>query len=667
MQTALLYATYLGGKNGQGQESGQAIAIDKDGNIFVAGTTSSPDFPVTPNGVQTALSPGYSADTACPYNGCDDAIFIAKLAPDGKSVLSATFFGDDFHAGSLRLSNLALDASGNVYIAGTASEGNIPTTASAFQPICISYASCGFAAKLSPDLSTLVYSTYIGGSDVNDAYAMAVDHSGNLILAGTTQSFDFPVTSNAFQPALNPFGCRGLNFGACPDDFVAKLNPSGSGLIFSTFLGGSDEDSVSAIAIDDSDTIYLAGTSRANDFPVTQGAFQSSLKGPYNAFLVKMSTAGEILFSTYLGGSGNPAKRLGDAISSIAVREDGTIYLSGRTGSADFPITFDAVQKNFIGAWRGLPASAFYAKVASDGSYLKYSSYVGGASGDGYGRLLLDPRGVIHIFGDAYSDQFPTKNALQETPPLNCDTCAAGLLFGLSDEDSTLVYSTYLGDRGIWDRVASVGLDKHSDLWVVGTSGRQLVKQGDDWVLGPSGGQFQVTADAYLSNVQNFFFKAFVAKIYAGPQDFELASNAASVEIQAAGKGELDLTIAPQPVFSQSINLSCEAPSGIECEFATAAVTPMDKAQTVHLVIREISSNLPASVLPLLVLVVPFRRKKQQALTCALLGLAATVVLQTGCSGVIARSTSESNVTVNVVAKSASTQHSIPITVILSH
>jgi len=327
----LLYSTYLGGS---GFEVCYDVAIDATGNAYVAGSTTLTDFPTTTGAVQTASG------------GSADAI-VAKVDPTGSGLTYSTYLGGT--AADVGY-DIVTDAAGNAYVTGYTNSTNFPTTTTAFQT-----ASSGsldvFAAKVNPGGSGLVYSTYLGGGAAEEGYGIAVDGAGNAYVTGYTSSPDFPTTPGAFQAAFH----NSANPDAAYDAFVTKLNPMGSGLIYSTYLGGGVVDVGYEIAIDADGNAYVTGYTASSNFPTTTGAFQTVQSGYADAFVTKVNPGGTgLLYSTFLGGGNN------DLGYGIAVNAAGHILVAGRTASTNFPTTAGALQTGSDG-----PGDAFIAKFSS--------------------------------------------------------------------------------------------------------------------------------------------------------------------------------------------------------------------------------------------------------------------------------------------------------------
>jgi hypothetical protein len=336
--SALVYSTFLGSALGSG------IAVDAAGNAYVAGRTSSVNFPTTPGAFQP-ISRG----------GVD--VFVTKLNPTGSALVYSTYLGG---SSSDSMNGIAVDAGGSAYVTGSTNSTDFPTTPGAYQTAFGGY-SDAFVTKLNADGSGLIYSTYLGGSSSDAGTDIAVDAAGNAHVTGPTYSTNFPTTAGAFQASLAEGTCSGYSGSfPCPDAFVTKLNPAGSGLIYSTYLGGSSADGGSGIAVDNSGNAYVTGNTNSANFPTTQDAFQTTFGGgadPYgtpsgDVFVTKLNPAGSgLVYSTYLGGS-DP-----DVSSAITMDAAGNIYVMGATDSTDFPITSGAFQPVFAGGGGG-PESA---------------------------------------------------------------------------------------------------------------------------------------------------------------------------------------------------------------------------------------------------------------------------------------------------------------------
>ena len=331
-------------------------------------------------------------------------------------------------------SGIAVDSSGNTYVTGVTDSTNFPT-ANPLQARLAGEQNV-FVAKLNPAGSALVYSTYLGGSDSDEVFGIAVDSSGNAYVTGKAGSPNFPTTPGAFQTTL----------GSASNAFVAKLNPTGSALVYSTFLGGSGGEYGFGITVDSSGNAYVTGSTSSTNFP-TANPLQASLAGEQNAFVAKLNPTGSALvYSTYLGGSSI------DTGDGIAVDSSGDAYVTGVTGSSDFP-TANPLQASLVGT-----SNAFVAKLNWSGSALSlvYSTYLGGG-GDAAEGIALDTSGSAYVTGYTTSPVFPTANPIQSS-------LALGALFNpfvakLNPEGTALVYSTYLGGSGAAQIASDLGGD----------------------------------------------------------------------------------------------------------------------------------------------------------------------------------------------------------------
>jgi photosystem II stability/assembly factor-like uncharacterized protein len=261
-----------------------------------------------------------------------------------------------------------------------------------------------FIAKLNPSGSALIYSTFIGGVDVDRSNAIAVDAGGNAYIAGLTRSSDFP-SVNAAQPAFGGPQSGGIS---CGDAFVTKLNGAGSAISFSTYLGGTNCDTARGIAVDGSGNVYVTGDTFSSNL-ATGGAFQTTLAGQFNddAFVSKYATTGGLGYFTYLGGEGS------DIGNGIATDSSGNAYVTGLTTSASFPIA-NAIQ-SFNG---GAAGDAFVTKVNSAGSALIYSTFLGGSDVDGGRGIAVDATGNAYVAGFTSSSDFPlTPGSLKSKSP----------------------------------------------------------------------------------------------------------------------------------------------------------------------------------------------------------------------------------------------------------
>jgi Beta-propeller repeat len=349
--------------------------------------------------------------------------------------------------------DVAVDAEGNAYVTGSTTSLDFPTAG----PLQPAYGGGGnlnlygdvFVTKLNREGSAVIYSTYLGGSDIDLGSGIAVDEYGHACVTGITLSDDFP-TRNPLQPAL----------GGWSDLFIAKLKADGSALIYSTYLGGSGADSGQGLTIDGAGNAYLTGLTLSNDFP-TKDPLQPALgsEGRSDAFVAKLDRNGAtLIYSTYLGGDGE------DWGAAIAVDAEGRAYVTGITLSADFP-TVTPLQPALSGF-----SDIFVARFDRSGSALHYSTYLGGSGEDESAAIVVDRQGCIYLTGVTQSPDFPTLRALQpmpEPPPNDQSTLRSAFITKL--DVPALIYSSYLGggDNSLGSGIA---LDTRGDAYVVGST-----------------------------------------------------------------------------------------------------------------------------------------------------------------------------------------------------
>ena len=455
----LVYSTYLGGSS---FDEGFAIAIDGSGNAYVTGSTQSTNFP-TANPLQAKFGGGA-------YIFIGD-VFLAKVNAAGSALMYATYLGGSSADAGY---GIAVDKAGNAYVTGETASSDFPTK----NPLQGTYAGGwdAFVAKVSPDGSGLVYSTFLGGSSGDAGNGIAVDGTGNAYVTGGTSGFGFPTTKDALQP----------NSGGNSDAFVAKLNPTGSALVYSTYLGGSSDETGRGIAVDGAGSAYVTGETFSSNFP-TKIPLQSALgKNPFtsDAFVAKISPEGSALvYSTYLGGS-DP-----DVGHGIAVDGAGNACVTGKTNSFDFP-TRNPLQPLFGG--NPFITDAFLAKINADGSALVYSTYLGGSLTDVGRGIAVDGDGNAYVTGGTDSPDFPTKYPLQ--PYFGGQNDA--FVVKVNPTGSALVYSTNLG--GKYDDVGrGIAVDASGNAFVTG---------------GTASTDFPVNAAAFQKSISGFS-DAFVAKV----------------------------------------------------------------------------------------------------------------------------------------------------------
>ena len=365
--STLEYATFLGGS---GDDYGYAIAVDATGSAYVTGETKSSGFPTTPGAFDRS------------YGGTYGDAFATKLSPSGGALAYSTFLGGSLRDGG---AGIAVSESGAAYISGTTWASNFPTTPGAFDATHNGLADA-FLAGFNESGSALVYATYLGGTDYDYGVRSALDGGGAAYITGVTDSSDFPTTPGAFNTVYN-----------FSDAFVSKIDATGSDLVYSTFLGGSNGDCGEGIVIDGFGAAYVAGYTLSDDFPITLGAYDTSYNGEHDAFVAKLNAAGSALdYATFLGGAA-----MEDALD-VGVDGSGHAYVAGYTESIDFPTLPGAFDTSFDSG------DAFAVKLSPTGSALDYATFLGGSSWDNIHGVAVTEAGDLVVTGNTNSSNFPT-------------------------------------------------------------------------------------------------------------------------------------------------------------------------------------------------------------------------------------------------------------------
>ena len=447
----LAFSTYLGG-SGNSYEIGKDIVVDTDENSYITGYTQSSDFPVK-NAYQSSKQGGYD-------------VFVTKLNASGEIVFSTYFGGSQSDYGS----SIALDINRNIYITGRTSSTDFPLY-NAYQSTS-SENSDVFVTIFNPTGSSLLFSTYLGGNETEYGYDIAVDNSGAIYVAGHTQSTDFPL-KNAYQSS---------HHGGTYDVFIAKFDSLGTGLIYSTYLGGSGSSEYGLdIVADALGNSYITGWTESSDFPI-KDAYQSVFQGGGNdAFVAKLNTTGDLVFSTYLGGSGGE-EAAAIALDSIAEY----CYVVGMTSSSDFPIK-DAYQS----IHQGGDYDVFMTRLNTSNSDLIFSTYIGGTGADFGNGIALDSRGAIYVTGETRSDDFPVKNPYQSTYGGTHDAFVTKLF----PTGAELKFSSYLGGDYV-DNGIAVAVDSNGTSYVTGRT------YSDDFpTVNAYDGTYGGTSDVFVTKI----------------------------------------------------------------------------------------------------------------------------------------------------------------------
>lgn len=427
LEYSLNYATFLTNIDWGGPSS--AIYTDNAGNTYIAGNTKSTNFPTTEGAYQTSL------------NGIDADAFVAKFDPNNNLVFSTYIGGSkrEHHTG------LTVDKEGNIYLVGGTHSYDFPVTDNVFDITFNGEKDWGgdvFLLKLDPTGSKIIFSTFIGGAAQETADVVHVDKEGNVIIGGCTLSIDFPTTENVIDRNFRGF-----------EAFLAKFSPKGEKLLFSTLLGGNDNDKITCITTDNFNQIYVTGFTRSTDFPVTGNAIRNKSENIQGSdwwegsdnFLAKISSDGsKILYSTYIGGKSRP-------IETLVWEEPNKILIAGHVNSESFPTTEGALNSKLMGDRDGY-ISIFDSKKMK----LEYSTLFGGSSFDQIRNAFFLDEETIVIGGETNSPDFPlTGNAFDTIYPVNDSTYHPGFLGErkffvsvINFKKSQLIYSTYFNGGG---------------------------------------------------------------------------------------------------------------------------------------------------------------------------------------------------------------------------
>ncbi len=503
----LSYVAFLGGT---GYDSGDSIAVDSAGNVYLTGYTRSADFPTTPG----PLDGTYAGDGVTQGD-----MFVSKLSVDGTSLVFSTFIGgsaDD------RGTGIEVDGSGNIYVSGWSNSSDLPTV-NAYQS-SMNGAGDAVVLKLSAAGNSLLYSSYFGGGHGTSAevtYDVALDSANNALIVGSTQSTDLPL-KNGYDNT----------FGGIQDVFVAKFDLSQSGvnsLLYSTYFGGSDNEWANSIAVDSTGRFSIAGYTLSNDLPIVNG-YDATYGSGGDAFIATFDSSGvSLLYSTYLGGTAL------DDVQAVAVDSTGNVYVGGRT-QGGFPTTVGAFDTTMAGSNDG-----YIAKIdptQNGAASLIYSTYLGGSGFDYVIGLDVDDTGVVYITGFANSADFPTTI---DGADQNLTGSNDGFFATLNAAGTSLTYSTFLGGSG-QDRGLDVVYSADSGAaYVTGYVG------ATDWPgtptathFGPEGG-----TDAFVAkfsfNQAPTITNGFAFGLPGTDEDSASPGTAVSAIVNAAGWSDADV------------------------------------------------------------------------------------------------------------------------------
>jgi len=545
----LLYSTYLGGS---GDEQPAGIAVDSNGYVYVAGSTDSSDFPMGTIGTLPTQS---------------DHVYVAKIDPTGSHLIYADYLGgssEDFGFA------LALDSSKNVYVTGSTASSDFPMV----HPYMGTYPGSfnAFLSKISPDGSSLLYSTYFGGNSSDIPAGVAVDQSGNMLIAGYTSSTNL-VTANAFQNAAstNQGGMYG-QYG-----FLTKFNAEGSSLVYSSYFGGSSNVALNcggtpcwpqptslivSLATDAGGNAYVTGTTNTYDFPVTQGAYLTTNSAPMNStigFVGKFSSSGTLQYSTYFyGGSGFQTN-----LTGIAADGAGSAYVTGAAFSdGTFPVTTTSICDPSVDGWAC--GYGFVTKFDSTGATLLYSTFLGANNGAIPRAIALDSSNDAYVLAFSSSSTFNPVNGIE--PYSNGDDI---LLAEVDASGMSQVFATFLGGSGD-DEPAPGGLavDSNGSIYIAGST------TSGDLPVTPSAfqGGFAGNADSFVMKIGPQSAPAVTLR----PTSLQFAltqvgttSASQSVILQNMGSASLMISsMSPAGDFSETDNCTGSVPAASTCTIA---------------------------------------------------------------------------------------------------
>jgi hypothetical protein len=439
-EPGLSYSTFVGTASWDGAE---AITVDSSGRAYIVAQTES-----------TTGFPGTSTNPLGAAHEVNMAVF--RLNPEGTDLEYAIYFNPSADVENEDYGyDIVVDSQGSAYVVGQADKPDLCSFMGVVPGYDPSYNGGvdAFVMKIKPDGSGLEYCTFIGGAEWETAYSLKLDQNNNAFLAGYTWSADFPVTSGAYDESIN--GAR--------DIFVARLSADGTDLTYATFMGGSGQETATALALDSQNNAYVTGWTTSNDLPTPTSVIDNAFNGPFDGFLFKLNAAGSnLIYNTYIGGSDEDRGR------DVILNDQGEIFVIGNTRSEDFTTTPGAFDNTFGGG------SCFFMNC-SDGFVLKlnnsatseqFATYIGGDSEDLVYGISLAPNGSLFITGESISaNDFPTTPDGYD-PTSNGE--GDGYLLHLNAAGTAVIYGTYLG---------STDVDRGIDLWTDGESTVYLTGQ----------------------------------------------------------------------------------------------------------------------------------------------------------------------------------------------
>ncbi len=453
----LIASTFVGGT---GRDDSWCVVLDDSGNIFVTGETHSTFYPTTAGAYNTSVNGAYD-------------VFISKFSPDLQTLLISTFVGG---SNSDYSRYLAFDSNSNIYITGNTWSNDFPMAGTPYDN-SLSGNYDVFVAKFNSDLSSLLASTYIGGTNVEKAYSIAIDGTDSIFITGFVYGIGYPTTSGAYNETFN----------GNIDVFVSKLNSDLSILSASTLIGGSESDISYSLRLDSSGNVYITGETYSSYYPSTAGAYDPSHNGSYDAFVSKFtSDLSTLSASTFIGGTDT------DYGYSIKLDDFNNVYVTGHTKSDDFPTSASAYDNIHNGS-----RDVFVSKFNSDLSTLSASTFIGGSGYEECYSIDLDTSGNVFITGYTGSTDFPTSTTAYDNSH-NGDISDI-FISKFNSDLSSLFASTFLGGAGE-DVGTEIVVDVSGNVFVTGytTSSNYPVSSGayDDSYAGDD--------DVFISKLDNY-------------------------------------------------------------------------------------------------------------------------------------------------------------------
>jgi hypothetical protein len=550
----LIYSTFLGGSS---TDFAHGIAVDSSKNVYVVGEAYSTDFPLVNPFQSHSLGP---------------VGFVSKLSADGSTLVYSTLLGGSLEGAC---NAIAVTSGGEAVVAGRTYSTDFPVL-NAFQPSHAADNGNGdaFLTEFAASGSTLIFSTYLGGNSNDMAQGVALDGSGNIYVAGTTSSTDFPTTSRSYQPSYSPNSLP-------TNSFLSKFSPSGTNLTYSTYLAASQS---FGVAVDASGDAYLTGVAGESGFPVTPGAFQTVQGGGFSldAFVSEFDPTGSsLVYSTFLGGNNN------EYGFAIAVDSSNDAYVTGETFSQNFPLRYP-VQ---VSSYSGVP-SAFVSELSSNGSQLLFSTHLGGGA-LGYGgtmgsAIAIDSSENIVVVGSTSTPDFPAANAFQPTLRGSQNAFISKLLNqpapSIALNASTISFTPeIIGVSGLAQpiTITNVGTARLT-IFSLNVTGDFSVQNGCTSQIAPNGTctvnvTFTPTVFGQRSGQLTIFNNATLTPVFVplsgSGQDFMLVGTPGLATVSPGSTVTLSLSLTPEGGFSQAVSLSCAgAPANSTCTIAPPSV-----------------------------------------------------------------------------------------------